>query len=116
MIKLNFVVLGVGVRLHVEDAETPFVRRKVSLAPRGSGRAEVGILTFIDRVCPKCNFDQPRRMPRMSWLARRVMPYFGCYPWECPMCRIQFYRKNRVEQVQRLESAETEFGRSGLTR
>ncbi len=26
------------------------------------------------------------------------MPFFGVYPWECPLCRIHFYRKNRVDQ------------------
>ena len=30
-------------------------------------------------------------------MARRIMPYFGCYPWECPMCRLHFFRKQRLE-------------------
>jgi hypothetical protein len=26
----------------------------------------------------------------------------GLYPWECPFCRIHFYRKNRIDQDQRI--------------
>jgi len=54
-------------------------------------------VSIANRSCPKCSFNQPRRMPRESWIARRVMPFFGYYPWECPLCRIQFFHKSRAE-------------------
>jgi len=59
-------------------------------------------LNLIDRVCPKCSFSQPRRLPRTTWMERRLMPWFGLYPWECPLCRIHFYRKNRVDREHRI--------------
>jgi hypothetical protein len=31
------------------------------------------------------------------------MPLFGFYPWECPLCRIHFYRKNRVDREHRIQ-------------
>jgi len=59
-------------------------------------------LTLVDRDCPKCGFNQPRRLPRASWLERRLLPVFGCFPWECPLCRIHFYRKNRIDREERM--------------
>ena len=35
-------------------------------------------------------------------MERRLMPWLGFYPWECPLCRIHFYRKNRVDREQRM--------------
>lgn len=61
-------------------------------------------LALLNRDCPKCGFDQPRRMARESWFSRNVMHRFGCYPWECPMCRLVFYRKSRLEREPRLPS------------
>jgi hypothetical protein len=33
------------------------------------------------------------------------MPWFGFYPWECPLCRIHFFRKNRKDREQRMQLA-----------
>ncbi len=30
------------------------------------------------------------------------MPWFGLYPWECPLCRIHFFRKNRKDREERM--------------
>jgi len=72
-------------------------------------------LRLTDRDCPKCGFDQPRRLPRVSWLARQMMPRFGCYPWECPMCRVSFYRKNRHDNEERLSPGAEGFKSAGLS-
>jgi hypothetical protein len=34
------------------------------------------------------------------------MPFFGCYPWECPLCRIHFFRKNRMDREERIKIVE----------
>ncbi len=73
-------------------------------------RAEVAELNFVDRACPKCSFNHPRRLSRITWLERLVMPTFGLYPWECPLCRIHFYRKNRFDREERISvQRPTEF-------
>jgi hypothetical protein len=78
-------------------------------------RAEVAEVNFVDRACPKCSFKRPRRLSRITWMERLVMPSFGLYPWECPLCRIQFYRKNRREREERISvQPATEFGSQEL--
>ena len=43
-------------------------------------------------------------------MERRFMPCFGLYPWECPLCRIHFYRKNRRDREERITvSRSTDF-------
>jgi len=72
--------------------------------------AEVADLSFVDRACPKCRFSQPRRLSRTTWMERWVLPTFGLYPWECPLCRIHFYRKNRKDREHRISvDRPTEF-------
>ncbi len=67
-------------------------------------------MSFVDRVCPKCSFSQPRRLSRITWIERSLMPLFGLYPWECPLCRIHFYRKNRRDGEERISiKRPTEF-------
>jgi rubredoxin len=101
--------------LHMTGAVVPLA--KPHNLPRSNkiGQTKEEILTLVDRVCPKCSFDQPRRMPRESWMARRIMPYFGCYPWECPLCRVHFYRKNRVEREQN-SAVPSRFGSQEMSR
>jgi hypothetical protein len=78
--------------------------------------AEAKVLNLVDRVCPKCSFNQPRRLPRTTWMERRFMPWLGFYPWECPLCRIHFYRKNRRDREERLSLEQpTEFGSGDFT-
>jgi hypothetical protein len=28
-----------------------------------------------------------RRLPRTGFVQQHVWPFFGYYPWECPICR-----------------------------
>jgi hypothetical protein len=28
-----------------------------------------------------------RRLPRAGFLQQYILPFFGYYPWECPICR-----------------------------
>jgi hypothetical protein len=37
------------------------------------------------------------------------MTWLGFYPWECPLCRIHFYRKNRIDPEQRMRESPTDF-------
>jgi hypothetical protein len=88
----------------------PDLRRRPRIVepPKGAEDAE---LNLIDRACPKCSFSQPRRLPRTTLLERRVMPWLGFYPWECPLCRIHFFRKNRKDREERISTERaTEFG------
>jgi hypothetical protein len=79
-------------------------------------RAEVADLSFVDRPCPKCSFNHPRRLSRITWMERLVMPTFGLYPWECPLCRIHFYRKNRRDREERISvQPPTEFASQEIT-
>ncbi len=110
MIKLRFQVMGTEVALHIADTHQPRAEEAVPWRSSGPGQPERTTLRFMDRACPKCSFDRPRRMARESWMARRIMHYFGCYPWECPMCRVQFYRKNRLDQEQRLLTTPAQLG------
>ena len=47
-----------------------------------------------------------RRVARVGFLQRRVLPLFGLYPWECPICRevkILHKRGKRVRRSRRVE-------------
>jgi hypothetical protein len=115
MIKLSFSILGTGVELHVKDALVRSGYGQGSVEASKIGQTKETEVTLADRACPKCNFNQPRRVPRESWMARVVMPYFGCYPWECPMCRVHFYRKNRMEREPQLSSMPNRYGSGELS-
>ncbi len=36
--------------------------------------------------CVTCGCEM-RRLMRESFMQRKVYPFFGYYPWECPLCR-----------------------------
>jgi len=42
-----------------------------------------------------------RRLPRAGFWQKRVMPMFGYFPWECPLCRKLIYLKKRGKRVRR---------------
>ncbi len=47
-----------------------------------------------DFACPDCGSRHLRRLPRHGFLQQKILPLFGYYPWECPICReIKFFRK-----------------------
>ena len=96
--------------LPIPEVYLPHPRQAKQGSDKPLSAAEVARLGFVDRVCPKCRFSQPRRLPRTTWMERRFMPWLGLYPWECPLCRIHFYRKNRKDREQRLSIVQpTEF-------
>jgi hypothetical protein len=60
-------------------------------------------------VCPKCKSLAIRRLARHSFWQRRVLPFFGRYPWECKICRSHFTLKKRGSRTRRRsESAEAQ--------
>jgi hypothetical protein len=104
VIRLRFQVVDHGVTLSIPDIILSCpgqAKDRNDGPPRNTEDKE---LNLIDRVCPKCNFSQPRRLPRTTWFERRLMPWFGFYPWECPLCRIHFYRKNRIDREHRMHT------------
>jgi len=105
-----FVIVEKRMTLPIPDMHLPCPRKAEPSHDERLIWAEVRELSLVDRVCPKCRFNQPRRVSRTTWVERRFMPWFGLYPWECPLCRIHFYRKNRKDREQRLSSGQpTEF-------
>jgi hypothetical protein len=44
--------------------------------------------------CVTCG-NEMRRLMRESFLQRKVYPFFGYYPWECPLCREPILYKQR---------------------
>lgn len=107
------VIVEKRMSLSIPDMHLPRPRKaKLGHDDLLSG-AEVGRLSLTNRVCPKCSFTQPRRLPRSSWMERRFMPWLGLYPWECPLCRIHFYRKNRRDLEERISVARSSDFRPG---
>lgn len=46
-------------------------------------------------VCPKCGFDQLRRLERKGFWETNIYSFFGYYPWECIKCRTRSMFKVR---------------------
>lgn len=44
--------------------------------------------------CSKCSSTM-RRLSRKGFLAKKILPHFGYYPWECPVCRETLFYKDR---------------------
>ncbi len=45
-------------------------------------------------ACPDCGSRHLRRLPRQGFMQLKVYPFFGYFPWECPICRqTRLYRK-----------------------
>ncbi len=43
------------------------------------------------KTCSKCRSASMRRLGRSGMLERKLLSYFGFYPWECTMCRAKTY-------------------------
>jgi DNA-directed RNA polymerase subunit RPC12/RpoP len=54
--------------------------------------------------CPNCATDL-RRIPRETFLQRKIYPLFGYYPWECPLCREPIMIKKRYQRRRRSKPA-----------
>jgi len=46
--------------------------------------------------CAACG-SSLRRLSRKGFLQTRVYPFFGYYPWECPLCRQQLFIKKKLQ-------------------
>lgn len=56
--------------------------------------------------CRKC--DQPllRRRKRRGFLQNVVLPFFGFYPWRCPVCESSGLYHSRGEHQAKRKSAD----------
>jgi hypothetical protein len=72
----------------------------MDLSSTGSAK-EIGRRTGMH--CKDCGTPL-RRLARKGFLQLKVYPFFGFYPWECPLCRKammvkkQYVRKRRSVQ------------------
>jgi len=46
--------------------------------------------------CKKCGTPHMRRLHRRGFLRNRLFAFFGYFPWECPVCRIPHYFRERL--------------------
>jgi hypothetical protein len=49
-----------------------------------------------------------RRLMRESFMQRKVYPFFGYYPWECPLCRELVMFKVRHLRKKRSKSPDSQ--------
>jgi hypothetical protein len=61
------------------------------------GFSSKGSRSKSDMEYPDCGIKYLRRVYRRGFLQKRVMAFFGYYPWECPVCRIPHYLRGRRE-------------------
>jgi hypothetical protein len=53
-------------------------------------------------MCPACERATMRRIGRVGFFQRVVMPWFGFYPWECSNCRsLKFLRVRGIKRKRR---------------
>jgi hypothetical protein len=48
--------------------------------------------------CRKCGTLSMQRTRRHGFLARRVLPLFGFYPWKCELCGTISFRRVRSQR------------------
>jgi hypothetical protein len=48
-------------------------------------------------ACPRCAI-KVRRTQRRGLLQKHVLPLFGFFPWECPVCREPIFFRKRDKQ------------------
>lgn len=42
-----------------------------------------------------------RRLPREGFMQKSVWPWFGLFPWECPICRKLHLVRSRGQRIRR---------------
>jgi hypothetical protein len=45
----------------------------------------------MKKLCGCCQSKEFRRLNRVGYLERQVLPSLGIYPWECSLCRRKIY-------------------------
>ncbi len=45
--------------------------------------------------CKTCGAPHMRRLHLRGFLVKRLLAFFGYFPWECPVCRIPLYIRER---------------------
>jgi hypothetical protein len=48
--------------------------------------------------CPTCGTPYLRRLQRRGFMQKFVYSLLGYYPWECPVCRVPVYLKDRHQR------------------
>jgi hypothetical protein len=48
--------------------------------------------------CPKCKHGSVARLKRHGVMVAVILPLFGRYPWECPLCRKMSLMRSRGDR------------------
>ena len=49
---------------------------------------------MLKRDCNRCEGREFRRLNRIGFFERRLLPLLGFFPWECALCRRKSYLHN----------------------
>ena len=49
---------------------------------------------MLKRKCTRCESNEFRRLNRVGFFERQLLPVFGFFPWECALCRRKSYLHN----------------------
>jgi hypothetical protein len=45
----------------------------------------------MKKVCGRCHAEEFRRLNRIGFIERTVLPLLGFFPWECALCRRKMF-------------------------
>jgi hypothetical protein len=79
---LSFLEIAVSEPTFADEVESPTAR----VAERSTVH------------CPTCNAGHPYRIKRRGWIRRKFLPFFGYYPWFCPLCKKSFVMRRRYSE------------------
>jgi hypothetical protein len=69
------------------------------LAPRDPAKSKSQVQAAMIRSyqikCPTCKGNVAMRVNRNGFMQRRVLTYFGYYPWKCGACGASFLYRSR---------------------
>lgn len=63
--------------------------------------------------CPKCKHGDLARLKRHGVLVASILPVFGLYPWECPLCRKMSFMRSRGDRDKKIANVAIFKERSG---
>ena len=52
------------------------------------------------QTCPSCGGDYLRRVPRLGFKQKVLLPFFVFYPWECGQCKEPLLLRKRRKRKQ----------------
>ena len=61
------------------------------------------------KKCARCGATAFRRINRIRFMERVLLPWLGFYPWECAVCRRKtYYRNNGHREMKRRPAKKNE--------